>query len=186
VDTSGFSHTATRGDFYLWLGQLVPYKRPDLAIEAFNRLQLPLVVIGDGELLKELQAAARSNIRLLGRQPFQVVKDHLEHCKGLIFPGVEDFGIVPVEAMAAGAPVIAYARGGAMDTIVDGKTGILFRRQTAAELEAAVQQIECGAITFDSEILRSRSLEFDKSIFRRKIVEVISAAEMSSRPARQA
>jgi glycosyltransferase involved in cell wall biosynthesis len=185
VDTSSFSHTADRGDFYLWLGQLVPYKRPDLAIEAFNRLQLPLVVIGDGELLKELRATSRSNIRLLGRQPFHVVKDHLERCKGLIFPGVEDFGIVPVEAMASGAPVIAYARGGAMDTIVDGKTGILFHHQTAAELEAAVQRIESGAISFDRETLRSRSLEFDKSVFRRKIVEVISRAEISVRSARQ-
>ncbi len=176
VSTSKFSHTRPRRDFYLCLGQLTAYKRADLAVEAFNRLNLPLVVIGDGEILATLQKKASSNVRLLGRQPFSVVKDHLERCRGLVFPGVEDFGIVPVEAMAAGAPVVAYGRGGALDTVIDGVTGILFQEQTVDALVAAIERIESGECAFNPEVLRSHALKFDKSIFKDKIFEAIERA----------
>jgi glycosyltransferase involved in cell wall biosynthesis len=169
VSTDSFSHTRERGDYYLCLGQLVAYKRADIAVDAFNRLQLPLVVIGEGEIFDELKQRAGANVKLLGRQPFSVVKEHLERCKGLIFPGVEDFGIVPVEAMASGAPVIAYGRGGALDTVVDGKTGVLFHEQTIEALLDAVRQVETGAVQFDRDVLRQHAQSFDKDIFKQRI-----------------
>jgi glycosyltransferase involved in cell wall biosynthesis len=165
VDVDSFSSDKERGDFYLYLGQLVPYKRADLAVGAFNRLKLPLVVIGEGEMMESLRAKAQSNVTFLGRQSFSVVKDHLERCKGLIFPGVEDFGIVPVEALAAGAPVIAYGRGGVLDTVEDGRTGILFKEQSEQSLMEAVLQIESGQSVFDPKVLRASANKFDKQLF---------------------
>jgi len=177
VNTGEFTHTRTRSNFYLCLGQLVGYKRADLAVDAFNQLGIPLIIIGEGELYEELRTRALPNIQLLGRQPFNVVKDHLERCKALIFPGLEDFGIVPVEAMAAGAPVIAYGRGGALDTVIDGKTGILFSDQTVDALLAAVRCVENGEYRFDKDELRSHSLKFDKSIFLKKIQQTIERVQ---------
>lgn len=165
VDVSAFNPSRNRENFYLCLGQLVHYKRADIAVDAFNTLGLPLVVIGEGELMDELRKRARPNVRLLGRQPFSVVKDHLERCKGLIFPGVEDFGIVPVEAMAAGAPVIAYARGGILDTVIDRETGILFQEQNATSLANAVRQVEEGKMAFASTVLHLHAKRFDKQHF---------------------
>src|SRR5207342_1828247 len=115
-------------------------------VQAFNELGLPLVVIGEGQQAATLRAQARSNVRLLGRQPFSVIRQHLQTCRALVFPGVEDFGIVPVEAMAAGAPVIAFGRGGALETVIDGVTGCLFNKQTVEALKAAVMRIESGAL----------------------------------------
>ena len=177
VSTSEFSHTRQRKDFYLCLGQLSAYKRADLAVEAFNELKLPLIVIGEGEIFKTLQKMASDNVSLLGRQPFPVVKDHLEQCKGLIFPGVEDFGIVPVEALAAGAPVVAFGKGGALDTVMDEVTGILFREQTVEALVAAVKRIESGECVFDSNVLRSHALKFDKVVFKDKMLQAIERAQ---------
>lgn len=174
VNTSAFVADRPRQDFYLCLGQLVAYKRADLAVDAFNQLGLPLVVIGEGELLPELSARAGSNIHFLGRQPFAVVQEHLQHCKGLIFPGVEDFGIVPVEAMAAGAPVIAYGRGGVLDTVIDGETGLLFHEQTVTALIQAVQQIESGAVTFEPQRLRQQAEKFDRQVFRQAMCRIIT------------
>lgn len=173
VAVSAFDPKRERGDFYLCLGQLVQYKRADLAVDAFNALGLPLVVIGEGELMDALRKRAQPNIRLLGRQPFDVVKDHLERCRGLIFPGVEDFGIVPVEAMAAGAPVIAYGRGGILDTVVDGETGILFHEQDAAALVDAVRQMEDGILRFDPAALHRHAKRFDETRFGATITAAI-------------
>ncbi|HEX5285591.1 MAG TPA: glycosyltransferase [Polaromonas sp.] len=169
VNTTEFSPEAERGDFYLCLGQLVAYKRADLAVEAFNRLGLPLVVVGEGELFDSLKAKARPNVKLMGRQPFPVIKDLLQRCRGLIFPGMEDFGIVPVEAMAAGAPVIAYGKGGALETVIHGLTGILFHEQTVDALMQAVQQLESGVFTFAPSILHEHAATFDKGIFKQRI-----------------
>lgn len=166
VNVAEFSNTRPREDFYLYLGQLVAYKRADLAVAAFNRLGLPLVIIGEGELFEELKSQAAPNVRLLGRQPFSVVKDHLERCKGLVFPGVEDFGIVPVEAMAAGAPVLAYAKGGVLDTVIDGKTGFLFHEQSVEALMNVVKKYENGERVFDVEYLHEHALKFDKTVFK--------------------
>lgn len=174
VNVDAFSHTAPREDFYLCLGQLVGYKRVDIAIEAFNRLGLPLVVIGEGEMMPRLRALAGPTVLLLGRQPFEVVRSHLERCKGLVFPGVEDFGIVPVEAMAAGAPVIAYGRGGILDTVTHGVTGILFEEQNVHALVAAVSELESGAQYFAPEILRRHAETFDRRWFSDRLRHTIT------------
>lgn len=176
VNVTAFDHLRERGDFYLCLGQLVPYKRADMVVEVFNRLGLPLVVIGEGELYERLKAVAGPNVQLLGRQPFGVVKDKLETCKALVFPGLEDFGIVPVEAMASGAPVIAYGKGGALDTIVHGQTGVLFDEQSNSALEAAVHAFEAGQHRFDVQALREHAAGFDKRIFQRRFLQTVARA----------
>jgi glycosyltransferase involved in cell wall biosynthesis len=158
------------------LGQLVRYKRAELAVQAFNELGLPLTVIGEGEQMAELQALARPNVRLVGRQPFEVIRQQLQTCRALVFPGVEDFGIVPVEAMAAGAPVIAYARGGARETVRDGVTGLWFHEQSVEALKAAVQRIESSALRFDARALHEHALSFDRARFVREMDALIQHA----------
>lgn len=177
VDVEGFTPSTDREDFYLCLGQLVPYKRADIAIEAFNQLKLPLVVIGEGELFDRLKNAALPNVRLLGRQPFEVVKQHLEKCKALVFPGVEDFGIVPVEAMAAGAPVIAFKGGGALDTVIDGVNGFFFEEQTIDSLKNAVVKFEMNSDGLNVENIKATTERFSRSRFRREIIQAISSAK---------
>ena len=128
-------------DFYLMVGQLVGYKRADLAIRAFNRMKKRLIVIGQGEQFKMLKKIAGPGIELMGLQPFSVVREHYSKCRALIFPGEEDFGIVPVEAMASGRPVIAYGRGGALETVVEGETGIFFNNQSEEDLIAPLMSL---------------------------------------------
>lgn len=163
------------GDFYLWLGELAPYKRPDIMIEAFNKLGLPLVVIGGPEKNREkLAATAKDNITFLGRTDFDVLRDHLARCRALIFPGEEDFGIVPVEAMASGRPVIAYDRGGARDTVVQGKTGLLFKDQTAEALMAAVQSFETNSLyDVDVDAVTAHAAQFTEAAFRDGITRLL-------------
>lgn len=173
VNASHFDHSKERKDFYLCLGQLVAYKKADMAVDAFNELGLPLKVIGDGELFKSLKKKANSNVEMMGWQDFEVVKDSLETCKGLIFPGVEDFGIVPLEAMAAGAPVIAYGRGGACDTVIHGKTGLLYEEQTINGIIQSVKSLESEEYSFDANILKEHAESFDKSVFKEKIRNLV-------------
>lgn len=137
---------ADHGDFYLWCGELVRYKRPDIAIDAFNANGLPLVVIGDGEERKALQARAKENITFLGKAPFSELKHHMARCKALVFPGEEDFGIVPLEVQASGRPVIAFAKGGALETVVAGKTGIFFEEASSEALNTAIKRFEASKL----------------------------------------
>jgi glycosyltransferase involved in cell wall biosynthesis len=176
VNTQAFRHNAPRGPHYLVLGQLVPYKRADLAVRAFNQLGLPLTVIGEGEQMALLRSIARPNVTLLGRQPFDVIREQLQSCRALVFPGLEDFGIVPVEAMAAGAPVIAFGRGGALETVIDGVTGALFHEQTVEAIKTAVARIESGALRIDPAAAHRHAERFDGARFEREMRAAIDAA----------
>lgn len=180
VDVRRFDASRESEDFYLWVGQLVEYKRPDLLVAAFNALERPLVVIGDGPLLHRLRRLAKPHIRFLGRQPFDAIVEHYARCRAVIFPGVEDFGLVPVEAMASGKPVIAFDYGGARETVVDGLTGILFPEQTVSSLVEAVRSFE-GRPRFDPRTLRSHaerfSVESFRDGFRALVDQALSAAQ---------
>lgn len=165
------------GDFYLWAGELAPYKRPDIMIEAFNELGLPLVVLGGPEKTRQkLEQTANSNIKFLGRVDFDVLKDHMARCRALIFPGEEDFGIVPVEVMASGRPVIAYDRGGARDTVVNGVTGLLFEDQSAAALAHAVKEFEVRRLyNVDTPSVVRHAQQFSEANFRLGINAMLPA-----------
>ena len=132
VDVDSFAPVAPEeiGDYYLMVGELVAYKRPELAIQAFNRMGAKLVVIGGGEMLAEIRRMAGPTVTVMGAQPFDVLRHHYARCRALIFPGEEDFGIVPVEAMASGRPVIAFGRGGATETVVENLSGLFFGEQS--------------------------------------------------------
>jgi glycosyltransferase involved in cell wall biosynthesis len=165
VDTTSFRPVPASelGDYYLMAGELVSYKRPELAVEAFNKLKAKLVVIGGGEMLNHLRKIAGPTVTILGSQPFDVLKHHYARCKALVFPGEEDFGIVPVEAMASGRPVIAFGRGGATETVINNKTGVFFGTQTAEELMDAVDRME--RLDFNPADAVSRAAEFRRDIF---------------------
>jgi glycosyltransferase involved in cell wall biosynthesis len=158
--------TQPPADYYLVVSRLVAYKRIDLVVEAFNQLGWPLVVIGDGVERSRLEGMAKGNIRFLGRQPDEVVHQHLAACRGFVFPGIEDFGIAPVEAQGAGKPVIALAQGGAAETVIHGETGVLFKHQGVPELVQALRDAE--GMRFDPQRIRSHAESFSTSRFERE------------------
>jgi len=173
VDTGAFQPARERDDFYLMVGQLVGYKRTDLAIEAFRRLDRRLVIIGAGAEFGRLRAKAGPNVTLMGYQSPEVLRDHYGRCRALIFPGKEDFGIVPVEAMAAGKPVIAYHRGGVRDSVVDGKTGVFFDAQTPDALIEAVRRFESLEAHFVTEEIVRHARQFDRRVFKERMEKFI-------------
>ena len=150
-------------DYYLMAGELVAYKRPELAVEAFNVLGRRLIVIGGGEMLAEVRALAGPMVTVMGQQPFGVLRHHFARCRALIFPGEEDFGIIPVEVMASGRPVIAYGRGGVTESVVAGVSGLFFEEQTAAAIERAVHDFE--RMRFDSRAIRAQAEKFTANLF---------------------
>jgi len=167
VDTDYFAPSPEGPqDFYLFVSELVGYKRADLVVEAFNALGLPLMVIGDGEQMAHLKTIAGPNVTLRGRQPRSELKTAFAACKALIFPAEEDFGIVPVEAMASGRPVIAYAGGGARDTVSPGLSGLTFDAQTKDSLCEAVRRFEQTSETFSSADIVAHAQQFSAERFR--------------------
>lgn len=164
------------GDFYLWVGELVTYKRPDIAIDAFNRNGKKLVVIGDGPERKKLEKLASDNIAFLGKAPFDVLKRHYATCKALVFPGEEDFGIVPVEVQAAGRPVIAFGKGGVLETVVDGKTGLFFSDPSADGLNEAIARFEATNLGDTClESCQDNAEKFSEENFRKQIEDIVRA-----------
>ena len=176
VDVDAFAADRPREPHYLVLGQLVAYKHADLAVRAFNRLGLPLVVIGEGAQLRALRALAQPNVQVLGRQPFDVIRHHLQTCRALVFPGIEDFGIVPVEAMAAGAPVIALGRGGVRETVRDGIDGCFFDEPTGHALIDAVLRVERGTLAVDPAASHAHARRFGLARFQREMQQAIDGA----------
>ncbi len=173
VAVDEFAICDTVDDFYLCAGQLVGYKRVDLAVEAFTKMNKKLVVIGTGEEMASLKSKAGPTITFLDHQPFASLKSHMARCKALIFPGEEDFGIVPVEVMASGRPVLAYGRGGAMDTVIEGVSGMLFAEQSVEALIDCVERFEQTEERFIPSRIRAHSLRFSKQAFKEKISQLI-------------
>jgi glycosyltransferase involved in cell wall biosynthesis len=173
VAVDRFRYTEPRENFYLAIARFVPYKRVDLIVSAFNQLGLPLVVIGDGPDRPHLQAIAAPNITLLPPQPDAVIADHLQRCKAFVFAAEEDFGITPVEAQAAGAPVIAYGKGGATETIIAGKTGLFFSEQTVESLSQVLREFESGHYNFAPDDLRQNAERFSPERFGREFRQFV-------------
>lgn len=162
-----FEPTEVNEDYFLCVSRLQEYKRIDLAIEACNELKIKLIVIGDGPERVKLEKIAGNTIQFLGRVSNEQIKEYYSKCKAFIFPGEEDYGITPLEAQASGRPVIAYGKGGALETIIPDKTGVFFYEQTTKSLIDAINRFE--DIAFDKKVLRNHALEFDESIFKNRL-----------------
>lgn len=160
-------------DFYLMVSRLVPYKRVDLAVEACNRLGRRLVVVGEGSERARLERMAGPTVTFLGRRPDEEVANLYARCRALLFPGHEDFGIAPVEAQAAGRPVIAYARGGALETVVDGTTGVFFDQQTAEAIAEAALRLD--RLNIDPGMCRQNANRFSVAEFVRRMTTSIAS-----------
>jgi glycosyltransferase involved in cell wall biosynthesis len=174
VDIERFAPSSRPEDYFLIVSRLIPYKRIDLAVQAFNQLGLPLVIAGAGRDREALEAEANSNITFLGYVPDADLPNLLARCRGYILPGVEDFCIAPVQAMAAGRPVIAYASGGALDTVIPHETGLHFQDPTPESLVKVVGQFDPG--DFDPGTIRRHAKRFDKSVFEGKLRGYVESA----------
>lgn len=166
VDIEAFEYCEEKGDYYLTASRLVPYKRVKLIVEAFNEMpDKKLVVIGDGPDFEKTKNIANNNIVMMGYQPFAVLKEKMQHAKAFVFAAEEDFGITPVEAQACGTPVIAYGRGGVLETVIDNRTGIFFFQQTVEAIRAAVLSFEKN-IGIKSRECRINAEQFSVRKFR--------------------
>ncbi len=173
VKGSYFNISDVDEDYFLMVSRLVPYKKVDLAVEVFNELGLPLVVIGGGKQLEYLKSIAKPNVKIMGRQPDEVIKEHYAKCRAFIFPGEEDFGITPLEAQASGRPVIAYGKGGALETVIEGKTGLFFKEQTKDSLKDAI--LKFNDMTWNKQEIREHALTFDEETFKAKIRQYVES-----------
>ncbi|PNU04778.1 glycosyltransferase [Novosphingobium guangzhouense] len=182
VDTRMFTPSLDVDERYLWVGQMVPYKRPDLAVEAFNHTGLPLLMVGEGAMLARLQKTAGPNIRFVPRLNFNELREAYARARGLVFTAEEDFGIVPVEAMASGRPVLAYGRGGVLDSVVPGETGLFFDRQSAESLVDGLERFERWLPEFDSRRAIEQSNLFSPEHFDRKMLAAVRRATAAGAP----
>ena len=175
-----FDPTIRPADYFLVVSRFLPYKRIDLAIQACNSLQLPLVIIGNGRYEKQLKKIAGPTIRFTGRLSDAEVLEYYAHCRALLLPGEEDFGIAPLEAQASGRPVIAYGAGGALTSVIEGVTGAFFYQQTVESLTTVLAAFDEGK--YDPETIRNHALEFDKPRFHRRILQFIEAKLSEGKP----
>lgn len=174
VDTERFMTDEPAGEYDLIVSRLVPYKRIDLAVKAYTRLGRRLVIIGDGRDREALEAIAGPNVQFLGRVSDDELRGWIAGCRAFVFPGEEDFGIAPLEAQAAGRPVIAYAAGGALDTVVDSETGIFFHEPTPVALADAVRRLD--SMLFNPTTIRAHARRFDKRHFSTTLREFVEQA----------
>lgn len=171
VDVDAFNFSDEKEDYYLTASRMVPYKKVRLIVEAFNQMpDKKLIVIGDGPEFSHIQAIAKSNIQLMGFQPFEILKDRMQKAKAFIFAAEEDFGITPLEAQACGTPVIAYGKGGALETVQNGEqaTGVFFEEQTTEAIIGAVQEFEDNRASFDYYRCRLNAEKFSVENFKKQ------------------
>lgn len=171
VDTERFEPVAKHDEYYLTVGRLVPYRRLDLLVEAFNQLGRPLLIAGRGRDRERLEAMANDNVEFLGYVPDDALPDLMARCRAFLWPGEEDFGIAPVQAMAAGRPVIAYAAGGALETVTP-HTGRLFAEQSVDAIIEAVEAFDPEAL--DAGQIREHAEKFDRTVFCRRLTEFVT------------
>jgi glycosyltransferase involved in cell wall biosynthesis len=180
---------AEEGDYFLMVTAFVPYKRVDLAVEAFGRSGKPLLIVGDGQGMVDLKRRARKNIEFLGWQADEKIREYYQGCRALIFPGKEDFGITPVEAQACGKPVIAYGEGGILETVrpfpMEKPTGLFFDQPAAESLIGAVDLFERNRDRFDPGAIRENALLFDQKRFREKIQSFVEEKYQTFRLSRK-
>ena len=174
VAVDEFAPSSDVGERYLWVSQMTPYKKADVALEAFNRLGAPALMVGDGELYDEIAAKAGPHVEVRKRLSFAELKRAYATCRALVFTPEEDFGIVPVEANASGRPVIAYGRGGVRDSIIDGRTGLFFDRQTAISLVEAIARFEEWLPQFRPEDAVRNAARFSPEVFAQGILAAIA------------
>lgn len=161
-------------DYFLIVSRLSPYKNIELAVEAFNKLELPLVIIGQGPQLRFLGKKARKNIKLLGFQPEEVLRQYYRNCQALIFPGEDDFGITPLEAMSYGRPVLALRKGGATETVIEGVTGEFFDDPHPVVLADGVRRLRESMKNYNPETIREHAQKFSRRRFEEEIKEFIN------------
>jgi len=160
--------TNPKGDYYFSIGRLIPYKKFDLIVETFNQLGLPLKIAGIGPDFNKIRKMAKKNVEILGHVDDKTLTELYANSKALLFPQIEDAGIVPLEAMASGRPVIALNRGGSLDTMIENKTGVFFDEQTVEGLSDAVKRFE--KMSFDPKFIRKHAEQFDVEVFKDKIM----------------
>lgn len=169
------------GDYFLVVSRLISYKRIDLTVKAFNKIGLPLIIIGEGPERRRLEKMAAKNIKFLGPYYGEIKNFYLKYCKAFIFPGDEDFGIAPVEAMMFGRPVLAFRSGGLLETVIEGKTGEFFDEASPESLIAGLRKIEANIKNYDSEFIKNHAKKFGKERFVREIKEFIGKIMESSK-----
>jgi len=178
IDVQRFEMADEVGDYYLVLSRLMPYKRIDLAVEACKRANRRLIVIGDGPDRARLEKLADDRIEFLGRQPDSIVNYYAARCRALLFPGEEDFGMAPLEVNAAGRPVIAYRGGGAIETVVEGVTGVFFDQQNSLSLAEAIEEFE--GLSWRQENLRHHAEKFDRNVFAFRVLQFLGSVAPAS------
>ena len=177
VDVDSFTLCEQKEDFFLTASRMVPYKKIDLIAEAFSLMpDKRLYIIGDGPDFDKVKSKAGANVELLGYQPFEVLRNYMQRAKAFVFAAEEDFGIVPVEAQACGTPVIAYGKGGALETVTEGETGLFFDAQTPSSIIEAVKRFEDMKDRFIPSKIREKTLRFSKDRFRQEFSSFVNDA----------
>lgn len=177
VDIDSFTLCEQKEDFFLTASRMVPYKKIDLIANAFSLMpDKRLYIIGDGPDFDKVKSKSGANVELLGYQPFEVLRDYMQRAKAFVFAAEEDFGIVPIEAQACGTPVIAYGKGGALESVTEGETGLFFDAQTTPSIIEAVHRFEDMKDSFIPAKIREKSLRFSKDRFKREFMSFVNDA----------
>lgn len=174
VDTSKFKTSNNTKGYFLAVGRLIPYKRFDLVVDTFNKIGLPLKIVGRGVMEDELKKKANSNIEFIGYANDTILKNIYSQAEALIFPQVEDFGITAIESIASGRPVIAYKKGGALDTVREEESGIFFNKQTVQSLKDAIEKYQKNKNKFNTDKIKELSKEFDEKEFEKRLYKFLS------------